>query len=381
MRDPPPSRAPAALWATPSLAAAIEQAAGAFARLDQALDNHPLHAAFLHRSRLEAVRRQAAVDGHGINPWHLAASLEGLRLRMDPALRIIDRGTIFDAARLACGHHQWITAPDFDQEGAVQQAEQHLAAAAQPSTLLTAATGMQSWLEQGGTRPPIRAALIRFWVRQGLLRRPLPLTGPRALAADAADRPADWVRIFLEALAEEARDYHQLLLNMERAWLAARSTMAGQRRTSRAPLAVDVLAAVPLISATTLARSIGMSIKSAGALLDRCVAESIAVEVTHRSARRLFGLAGLAPLRDEVAPPRRPEPGRRPGRPRLATDADNAEPPPVLPPLPARVELPAIDYAALDAAMAHCTQLIRSTKHVLDRLARGDLPPADDDFG
>jgi hypothetical protein len=29
------------------------------------------------------VRRQAAVDGHAIDPWHLAAVLEGLRLRMD----------------------------------------------------------------------------------------------------------------------------------------------------------------------------------------------------------------------------------------------------------------------------------------------------------
>jgi hypothetical protein len=43
---------------------------------------------------LEAVRRQAAVDGQAIDPWHLAAVLEGLRLRMDHALRIIDRGMI-----------------------------------------------------------------------------------------------------------------------------------------------------------------------------------------------------------------------------------------------------------------------------------------------
>ena len=54
--------------------------------------------------------------------------LEGLRLRMDHALRIVDRGEIFEAARTALALHQWITEPDFDQEGEVQAAERHLAA-------------------------------------------------------------------------------------------------------------------------------------------------------------------------------------------------------------------------------------------------------------
>jgi len=57
----------------PALFAALERAASAIARLDQALDHHPLLPTFLHRARLEAVRPQAAVDGHGIDPWHLAA--------------------------------------------------------------------------------------------------------------------------------------------------------------------------------------------------------------------------------------------------------------------------------------------------------------------
>jgi hypothetical protein len=81
----------------PALAGTLERASGAIARLDQALDGHPLLPAFLYRARLEAVRRQAAIDGQLIDPWHLAAVLEGLRLRMDHALRIIDRGVIFEA--------------------------------------------------------------------------------------------------------------------------------------------------------------------------------------------------------------------------------------------------------------------------------------------
>ena len=102
---------------------------------------------------------------------------------------------------------------------------------------------------------------------------------------------------------------------MERRWISARAAVAGRRRTSRAVLAVDVLAAAPLLSATTLAAAIGMSVKNAIALLDGFLAAGIVVEVTHRAKRRLFGLAGLAPLRDQVAPPRRPEPGRGRGRP------------------------------------------------------------------
>ena len=75
--------------------------------MDQALIGHPLRPAFLYRTRLEAVRRQAVVDGQAIDPWHLAAVLEGLRLRMDHALRIIDRGMILDAARHALHLHAW----------------------------------------------------------------------------------------------------------------------------------------------------------------------------------------------------------------------------------------------------------------------------------
>jgi len=51
--------------------------------------------------------------------------------------------------------------------------------------------------------------------------------------------------------------------------------------------------------------------------------DGIAIEVTHRSKRRLFGLAILAPLRDEVAPSRPSMPGRGPGRPpSAAVEAD-----------------------------------------------------------
>ena len=162
----------------PVFAVALANAAASIARLDEALAGHPLQRAFLYRARLDAVRRQATVDGRLIDPWQLAAVLEGLRLRMDGALRIIERGETFEAARHALTLHQWLVEPDFDQEGEVQRAARHLAGFVRDggTPLLAAAEGMHAWLENNGTRPPIRAALIRFWVRRRVLRTPVPLT-------------------------------------------------------------------------------------------------------------------------------------------------------------------------------------------------------------
>jgi hypothetical protein len=361
------------LPADAALTGALTRAAAAIARLDQALASHPLTPAFLHRARLEAVRRQAAVDGQLIDPWHLAALLEGLRLRMDHALRIIDRGAIFDAARHAFGLHQWLTQPDFDQEGDIQRAEQALAVTSHgPTKLLAAAFAIHAWLDAGGDRAPIRAALIRYWTRHRLLRVPVPLTGTAALRPDTPWALEAWVPEFLNAVADEAEDALQLLFDMERVWFSARRAVAGRRRNSRAAAAVDILAAAPLVSATSLAAGLGMAVKNAIMLLDQFCAGGVAVEVTHRSKRRLFGLTGLAPLRDEVAPPRRPEPGRGRGRP--VSVIDDAEIP-VQPPLAERPLSPMqrrdFDYSELDHWMTQTDQAIRKARHVLGQVAHG----------
>ena len=370
------------LGAGPEAIGALERAAAAIARLDQALAGHPLLPAFLHRARLDAVRRQAAVDGQAIDPWHLAAVLEGLRLRMDGALRIIDRGAIFDAARHALALHRWITAPDFDEEGLVRQAEAALGRPGAPETpLLSAARSAHAWLDAGGGRAPLRAALIRHWHRHRLLRAPLPLTGAGALGAEVPwDREA-WVSAFLHALAGEAADGLRMLAGLERAWFSARGAVAGRRRHSRAPQAVDLLAAAPLLSATSLASGLGMAVKNATVLLDGLAEAGVAVEVTHRAKRRLFGLQGMAPLRDEVAPPRRPEPGRGRGRP-PAGRVEEAPVPEALPTGPLTpVERWTYDYSALDHWMVQAEQAIRQTRRTLDALARGDGPAPGDEIG
>jgi hypothetical protein len=369
-------------------AAALARAAGAIARLDQALTLHPLLPAVLYRARLEAARHAAAVDGNGIDPWHLAAMLEGLRLRMDPSLSMRDRGAIFDAARHAFDQYQWLVAPDFDQEGDIQAAEQVLAAAPGATPLLAAAHGLHDWIggnghsggggHSGGSghggsgaRRAGRAALVRFWQQEKLLRTPFPLIGAASLRAGIAWAPAAWIPTFLAALADEAEAGLQLLQTLERAWFAARSQAAGRRRSSRAGAAIDVLAAAPLVSATSLGQALGMAPQNAAALLDRFCADGIAIEVTHRSKRRLFGLAALAPLRDGVAPPRRREPGRGRGRPPLRPLAAPIDaPPPPLPPL-TPLERRSFDYSGLDAALAFADDAMRSARRTLAQLASG----------
>jgi hypothetical protein len=304
----------------PALTAPLERAAGAVARLDSLLAGHPLAPAWAYRARLDAVRRQAAVDGQVIDPWHLAALIEGVRLRLDsPAM--IDRGVGFMAAHHAFELYRWFATPDAAQRAAIAKAAAHLDTLGNGrSPLIAAALGAHAWLDKGGERPPIRAALARYWPQQRLTPLPCPLlSGAAALHAEVPWARELWIGEFLDALAQEAEDGTALLSSLERQWLAARRAVAGRRRDSRAGTAVDILAAAPLVSATSLAHALGMATKNATRLLEGFVVLGIASEVTHRSKRRLYGLKHLAPLRESAAPPRRPRSGRRPGRPSAAS--------------------------------------------------------------
>ncbi len=362
---------PPEMSAQQRLMIALERAAGAFARLDQALSMHPLRSAFLYRFRLDAVRRQAMVDGQLIEPWHLAALLEGARLRMDPWLSLAERGDIFDAARHALSMHQWIVEPDFDQEGEIQVAMKAIARdVARTSPLLGAAHAAHAWLARGGRRAPLRGALIRFWQQSRLLHLPVPITGPQALGGDLPFDRESWIPLLLHALANEAAAAQDLLRDLERAWQVARASIGKRRKNSRAAAAIDILAATPIISAKSLADRLGMNVANAHALLGELLEAGLVVELSHRSKRRLFGLAGMGRMRDYVAPPRRPQPGRRRGRPRLEPEMPHSAPPAELPPAPSGGVLPrlAFDFSDLEAAMAAADAAIRETRISLDRI-------------
>ena len=356
------------------IAAALERAAGAIARLDAAVADHPLAPAWAYRARLDAVRRQAAVDGKAIDPWHLAALIEGVRLRVDNVPPMLERGLLFAAAQHAFALYRWFVQPDRAQQDAISAAMAQLEAGADgQSPLLGAALAVHAWLDRGGARPPLRAALVRYWRRRGLTALPYPLlTGAGALAAEIPWAREAWIGHFLGALAAEAEDGIALLRNIERPWLAARAAVAGRRRNSRAAQAVDILAAAPLVSATSLGQALGMATNNATRLLNGFVVLGVATEVTHRAKRRLYGLKHLAPLREVAARPRRPLPGRRPGRPSAAGVAKGAEndaaaaaqvllPSPPLPPFTRRE----FDFTDLDRWLDLTDQAIRRVQRVL----------------
>jgi hypothetical protein len=203
------------------------------ARLDQALASHPVSSlgaagggAPAGRSRWRADRSLASRGDH-----------RGAALAHRPEAAIAERGAIFEVARTALVLHQWLVAPDFDQEREVQSAE----------------------------------ALLAVQL---------------------------WTPVFLRALAREAEAGLDLLLALEWAWFAVCRAVASRRKSSHAVAVIDMLAATKVVSATTLAARLGIAVKNAIRLLDELVAADIAVEVTHRSRRRLFGLKGLAPLRE-----------------------------------------------------------------------------------
>ena len=211
---------------------------------------------------------------------------------------------------------------------------------------------------------------MRFWTRQKILRVAAPVTGAAALRAETSFELSAWLPAFLRALASEAADGRQLLMDLERAWFAARSGVAGRRRDSHAAgrRRAGRHAADLRHLAGRWPRRHG---QSAIRLLDGLVAAGVAIEVTHRSKRRLFGLKGMAPLGAAVRPPYRPEPGRGRGRPPiLAVEDDAADTPLPLPSAPLTpIDRRQFDYSDIEHCMAQMDQAIRQTRRALNTLA------------
>ena len=142
------------------------------------------------------------------------------------------------------------------------------------------------------------------------------------------------------------------------------------------------MAAAPVVSATSLASGLGIAVKNATGLLDAFTARGIAIEVTHRSKRRLFGLKHLAPLRAEARPPHRvrgtgvlarrgragASAGDAPTEAEYTADGDAGpalRQSLVLTPL----ERKEFEFSDLDDWMREADQVIRRAQAILDRIA------------
>jgi hypothetical protein len=299
------------------VAPALTRAALAFGALDQQLRRHPLREAVLFRARLEAARQCAAVDGFLIDPWQLAASLEGLRPRIR-GQDVYERGSEVDALRYAFEQYQWLARASASQEERMTEA---LGRAALPvgrlGVLWGSALAFRKWIEAGEARAPFRGALVRLWQKEGVFGGLYPVTGAAAFRTGISWDERRWIPAWLGALEREAAGIRDMVHTLERSWRDARAQAGDQRRNSKAALAIDIIAAHPVISATTLAARLSVSVQAACVLLERFVDRGLVVDVTRRSARRLFALKDLAPLRESVRKPCRPLDGRKRGRPRV----------------------------------------------------------------
>jgi hypothetical protein len=142
---------------------------------------------------------------------------------------------------------------------------------------------------------------------------------------------------------------------IEHSWFHARHAVAGRRRDSHAAAAIDLLAAAPLLSATSLAQLLGIAIKNAIRLLDGFVVQGLASEMTHRSKRRLYGLTHLAPLRAATTAPRRPQPRRPRAAPIDDREQGSGEVAPILPPSPPLPCLRLPDESSTSANSTGCS--------------------------
>ena len=154
--------------------------------------------------------------------------------------------------------------------------------------------------------PLMRLALPLALAEAGLLPKSAPgLLGGRRLplgmspASPEAKPLSDWLKSALEDLAKEAHQSHRRLMELMRqhqTW-HARLADAGLRRHARAPKALDLLAATPVLSIGLVARHAGCSHVAAGKIIERLVEHGILIEQTSRSRHKIF-IAGDLPSID-----------------------------------------------------------------------------------
>ncbi|NHO55340.1 hypothetical protein GOB87_15600 [Acetobacter estunensis] len=328
----------------------------AIVRLDHRLRGHPLLPAFLFRARLAAIRTQATTDGQLVDPFRLVAVLEGLPLRQpdDPEDRMLQH----DASWCAYDLYAWLAHPGSRRQRSINAAMRAIEEEDPgQGILLQAAEAYYRWIwKQNRRRAPMRAALVKAWQEAGLFAAPVPLTAPAAFRPDASTDRVEWIACFLHELQVEAMRFDDLLSRMEYAWTFARRAVRGQRSTSRAGLVVDLLMLHPLASATGIAHCTGLSINATLQILERLQGQGIVVEVTNRSARRLFAMRAFEGISDCIRPPQRRSRGKTTrGEGEIVTSSFSTAQSRVR-----RDELPPLDYTDLDHALAAADRAVAS---------------------
>ena len=152
----------------------------------------------------------------------------------------------------------------------------------------------------------VRLALPLAIKEVGLLAKAAPgLLGGRRLplgmsAGSAEAKPlTPWLVQALEDLAKEAEQAQRRLAELtrqHRAWHGA-LLKEGLRKHARAPAALDLLAATPVLSIGLVARHLGCSHVAAGQIVARLAGLGILIEAASRARHKIY-VAGDLPGRD-----------------------------------------------------------------------------------
>jgi len=170
----------------------------------------------------------------------------------------------------------------------------HPAAKRLPTPLVRIALPLA--LAEAGLTPKAAPGLL------GGLRLPLGMSRARR----SGEPMTSWLKSALEALAFEANASYQRLVeltNQHRAWHQA-LTKEGLRRHAKAPKALELLAATPVLNIGLVARHVGCSHVAAGKIIERLVDVGILLEQTSRSRHKIFVAGDLsAEGKSEAAAP------------------------------------------------------------------------------
>jgi len=347
-----------------ALAGPYGQAERALGRLAHALETTPLHSTWLWRemTRVAALLGQHAGYHAKIDQLRLALigaplDREDLTPGLAAARRIflgatpLFRATPKTDSRTNLWPRFWqeeilqgeTDADDKDEAGEGRSAERQLdnlvhdlAAFADDGSRPALITLLVDLRQHAATRtlPPsfIRIAFPLALARTGLVPKAAPgLLGGRRLplgmsrAADLKQPLSLWLAESLKELGKEADQSHRRLLDLtrqHRAWHDALSKL-GLRRHARAPKALDLLAATPVVTMGLVARHLGCSQVAAGQVIKLLLDQGIVLEQTSRARHKIFMAGDLAPGQRSAGDPDGPLDISEPLRP-LDVDAVEA---------------------------------------------------------
>lgn len=276
------------------LVGAVEAAAAAIGRLDQALTNHPLRPAWEHRRRIAAAVQASAWDGRAVDPTRLAAMLAGA-----PVASLPEREPEIHAVRFIAYLGLMVEEPvspyiiddpadylaEFETDTRLFRQAMDTAAAVNASAL--AATAEAAWLarREPDARPgALHAAVPRYLTRRGLSRR--PLTGLAVFPGRQDHDP--WIRAFIHRLGQAAEAGLAQLNDLTLRYTDGARRIGRRSKNSR--LLATFVAALcrPALTPAGVSSLFGVTLPGASKLLGELVALGLLADAVDRGSHRLY---------------------------------------------------------------------------------------------